>query len=143
MDATQQIHKLAFQSQTWFHDCLVLHDVYWSTTAALVQICLMRKQRQETKELWSTEDKAREFNNLRLILTARFQIQKHAFDGVGMEIGTAWTAEQLESLLGQGLCATCAKDHCKCFDYHSPVLQDLVRRHFPSICHPTWMRLGN
>ena len=139
MTAAQQIHTLAFQSQTWFHDCLVLYDVYWSTTAALVQICLMRKHRQETKEPWSTKDKARELNYLRLILTARFQIQKHVFDGVGIERGTAWTAGQLESLLDHGLCATCAKDHCKCFDYHSVVLQDLVWRHSLSICRRTWM----
>jgi hypothetical protein len=134
VDASLSNPGVSLHSANWFHDCLVLYDLQWSTTAALIQLCAARRRRQETKTGWSEVDQARELSDFRLVLATRFQLQQQILYAVGMRTTAHWTAEQLRTLLCQDLCAACAEDRCQCFQGDWSVIEDLVRPPLGFLC---------
>ena len=125
INASRRIGVVSLQSSNWFCDLLALYDLFWSTTAAMVQLRLMRRHRNDSAvELPALED-TEDLRSLELVLSIRDQLQQHVHNFSG-SAGKNWIATQLPGLMLQDMHRACAESHCQCFEAEVGVLEDKV-----------------
>lgn len=118
-------------SPDWFYNALVLYDIYWSTVAALIQLCADSQTRQELYE-WTLPDGTLRLKALNLILTSRLELVNQIYNHKTARNPSAadpWPDDQMRSLLLLGIHPSCAQDQCLCFNDDRATIQNLV-------CHP-------
>lgn len=120
MDASRRIGFVSLQSSEWFCQLLTLYDLFWSTTAALIQLCLVRRQVAETDPETSTLDKA-----LRLVLSIRYRLRKQAYASPGWSHDNR-AAEQFLGLMLQDIRLECTEEICRCLEPDSNIVQEMV-----------------
>ncbi len=125
MDASRNIGIISLQSLNWFGHFLTLYDLFWSTTAALIQLCQLRRQVPGTATEPHYMDRAEALSNLRLILSIRYRLQRHAFSPSGGKQSN-WASAQFLALMLQDMRQVCADERCKCFEPDSSIAQEMV-----------------
>lgn len=130
-------------SSDWFHNALIIYDIYWSTVAALIQLCVDSQNRQEVYE-WTLPDDTLRLKALSLILTTRLellsQIYSHDYPHSPSR-DDQWPGEQMRSLLLLGIHPSCSQDQCLCFNDDRATIQSLVRNPSCSVlaCLKLWL----
>lgn len=127
-NAAQRATCVSSSSADWFHNALVVYDIYWSTVAALIQLCVDSQNRQELNE-WTLPDDTLRLKTLNIILTTRLELlnqiynreKPHNPSGVDQ-----WPDEQMRSLLLLGIHPSCSQDQCLCFNDDRATIQNLV-----------------
>ena len=101
--------------------------MFWSTTAALNQLCMVRRS---PSALATTPpdatDKADELRDLQLVLSTRYQLRRQAHLSSEAAQGSC-LAEQFLSLMLQDIRPDCAEEKCQCFEENSSIIQEMVR----------------
>ncbi|KAI9893088.1 MAG: hypothetical protein M1814_000635 [Vezdaea aestivalis] len=114
--ATQQVTPVP----DWFRKVLVLYDLCWSTTAALIQLCV---DVQTTLALsdWTRNNEVVRNSDLNEILTTRFRILRQIYmNNMGGNTGEDhWCNEQIRHLLVFGLQRKCIQSECDCSNYQA------------------------
>jgi hypothetical protein len=103
-------------AQGWLRGVLVLYDIVWGTTAALIRLCMITDERKRTGQ-WSLSDEASRLNDLHSFLSARFRIQNLIFNTPGpanLSEDERWADIQLKTLLLSELRTTCILHQCEC-----------------------------
>lgn len=124
LDACRSIGAASIKTPTWYRDSLTLYDIFWSTTAALIQLCMLRESMPSPDMRSSAGHSNAESNALQLVLSIKFQLQKHAY--ISSEMAEARTTEQLQLLLLQDILSTCGIERCQCFKANSEIIQNVV-----------------
>lgn len=128
-NAAQIATCVSSSSPDWFQNALILYDIYWSTVAALIQLCVDSRNRQEVHE-WTLPDDTLRLKNLNLILTTRLELldQIYNHDSLRGQSGDEqWPSEQTRSLLLLGIHPSCSQDQCLCFNDDRATIQNVVR----------------
>ena len=129
-NAAQIATCVTSSSPDWFQNALILYDIYWSTIAASIQLCVDSRNRQGTDE-WNLPDDKLRLKNLNLILTMRLELlnQIYNHDSPRSQSGDEqWPSEQMRSLLLLGMHPSCSQDQCLCFDDDRATIQNIVRK---------------
>lgn len=127
-NAAQIATSPSSRSPDWFHNALVLYDVYWSTVAALIQLCVDSQNQQEVHE-WTLPYDTQRRKTLNLILTARVELLNRIYNRnrpFSPSADDQWPVEQMRSLLLLGMHPSCSQDQCLCFNDDRATIQNLV-----------------
>ena len=126
IDASRNIGCISLQSSNWFYDCLAFYDLVWSTTAALNQLCMVRRHLRRAQNTLSSLDKARETRDFQLVLSTRCQLRKQLYLSSEEAQGN-WAAVQFIALILQDMRLDCAEERCQCFESDSSIIHEMVR----------------
>lgn len=115
-------------STDWFHNALVIYDIFWSTLAAQIQLC-MDVQNKKHSNQWSSSDEATRLNDVHFLLTPQFKMLDHLYTNVNPRSsqGTPqWAFEQTRNIICMGIHPPCFGLECNCFCDERPNVQELV-----------------
>ena len=127
-DAIQRALHTSPIAQGWLRDVLILYDVVWSTTAALIRLCMITDERKRRGQ-WSLSDEASRLNDLQSFLSTRFQVQNLIFNTprpASLSEDERWADVQLKALLLSELRLTCILHQCECLGKDRAPVEILV-----------------
>lgn len=128
MTAVRYATHVSTFSPDWFQNALILYDICWSMTAALIHLCA-GSQKQKEPYIWTLADEAVRLNGLNRILTTRFKVLFQIYNGdrVGHPSGELdWLDEQVKTLPLLGIHPLCSQDECRCFHDDRASIQNPV-----------------
>jgi hypothetical protein len=125
-------------STDWFHNVLVIYDIFWSTLAAQIQLC-MDVQNKKRSNQWSFSEEATRLNDVHFLLIPRFKMLDHLYASLNSRPsqGTPqWAYEQMKTMICLGIHPSCFGHECTCLCDDRPSVQELVLLLPPHLLSP-------
>ncbi len=120
-------------SADWFEGALVVYDTFWSTTAALIKLCVDVELKKRSIP-WSFAEEAVRLNRIHLILVPRFKMLDDLYQLSSSQSsrGTLeWAKEQIKTMICLSIQPSCFSHECTCLGEDQPAVHKMVTNCYP------------